>query len=436
MKFLVVFVAALAVASAGHIVAPVAYGAQHLPVIGPNGVPIDTPAVQHATAAHLAHKAEAHARNGDFAVVAHAAPVVAHAAPVVAHAPAFAAAPVVAAHGYYGQPAAYPTTAVHPTSVNGVPLETPEVVAAKSKHFAAHAEALARTGHVAGVAPVAPFHHLYRRSPVYAPYAYGAYPYAAHTYGAYSYGAYPYRNLTNSPQVDINSFKLEHTLNSPTTRRLTDPKQINMKFLIVFACALAAASAGYVAPVAPLVYGAQHLPVIGANGVPVDTAEVQHARAAHFAHKAEAHARNGDYAVYAHAAPVVAAAAPVVASTYAAAPVVAYGQPAAYPTTAVHPASINGVPLETPEVVAAKSNHFAAHAEALARTGHVAAVHYRRRRGVIAAPLAYSAAYAAPYYGYAAHSPVVATSYAHGYAGYAHPYSAYSAYATPYAHYY
>ncbi|XP_065173917.1 cuticle protein 18.7-like [Atheta coriaria] len=200
MKFLVVFAAALAVASAGFVapvapIAPVAYPAQHLPVIGPNGVPVDTPAVQQATAAHLAHKVEAHARNGDFAVYPHA-PVVAAAAPVVAHAPAFAAAaPVVAAHGYYGHPAAYPTTAVHPTSVNGVPLETPEVVAAKTKHFAAHAEALARTGHVAGVAPIAPVHHLYRRSPVYAPYAYGAYgayPYAGHAYGAYAYGAYPH----------------------------------------------------------------------------------------------------------------------------------------------------------------------------------------------------------------------------------------------------
>ncbi|XP_065173915.1 cuticle protein 18.7-like [Atheta coriaria] len=223
MKFLIVFVAALAAASAGYVapVAPLVYGAQHLPVIGPNGVPIDTPAVQHATAAHLAHKAEAHARNGDYAVYAHAAPVVAHAAPL-AYAHHAYAAPVVAAHAAHGV-----------VGHVGV-AETPEVVAAKHAHFAAHAEALAR---------VAPVHHLYRR------------------------GIY----------------------------------------------AAAPAIAAYAAPIA---YAAQHLPVIGPNGVPVDTAEVQHARAAHFAHKAEAHARNGDYLAH-----------PVVSAAYGAYPY-AYG---AYP---------------------------------------------------------------------------------------------------------
>ena len=200
MKFFIVFAAALAIASAGY-VAPVAYSAQHLPVIGPNGVPVDTPAVQQATAAHLAHKVEAHARNGDFA---YTAPYAYASAPYAyASSPyAYAAAPAVAAHV-------------------GV-AETPEVVAAKHAHFAAHAEALAR---------VAPVHHLARRGIV----------------------------------------------------------------------AAAPAVAAYAAPVA---YAAQHLPVIGANGVPVDTPAVQQARAAHLAHKVEAHARNGDYAygAYPHAA--------------------------------------------------------------------------------------------------------------------------------------
>lgn len=185
----------MAAASAG-IVAPIAPlwvgGAQHLPVIGPNGVPIDTPAVQQARAAHLAHKVEAHARNGDLAVAVNAAPILA--SPIVAHglvghvgipetaevvaarqvhlaahaealarnghiAPIHrilrrgilaAAAPAIIAQGV---PAAYPTTLGLPAvTANGVPLETPEVVAAKSNHFAAHAEALARTGQVYGIA--------------------------------------------------------------------------------------------------------------------------------------------------------------------------------------------------------------------------------------------------------------------------------------------
>ncbi|XP_065173916.1 cuticle protein 18.7-like [Atheta coriaria] len=209
MKFFIVFACALAAASAGF-VAPVAYGAQHLPVIGPNGVPVDTPAVQQATAAHLTHKAEAYARNGDYAYAPHA---YAYAAPF-AYAHHAVAAPIVAAHV-------------------GV-AETPEVVAAKQAHFAAHAEALAR---------VAPVHHLARR------------------------GVY----------------------------------------------AAAPVVAAYAAPVA---YAAQHLPVIGPNGVPVDTPAVQQARAAHFSHKVEAHARNGDYLAH-----------PVAAAAYGAYPY-AYG---AYP---------------------------------------------------------------------------------------------------------
>ncbi|XP_017770584.1 PREDICTED: cuticle protein 18.7-like [Nicrophorus vespilloides] len=140
-----------------------------------------------------------------------------------------------------------------------------------------------------------------------------------------------------------------------------------MKFFVVFACALAAVSAGYVSP---LVYGAhhlqvvgaQHLAVIGADGVPVDTAEVQQARAEHSVHKLNAQLRNGDLVHGVVAAPVVA--------TYAA----HYAVPAVV--------SHDGLPLDTAEVAAAKINHFAAHAEALARNAH--AVHYRKRRGIYA----------------------------------------------------
>lgn len=74
--------------------------------------------------------------------------------------------------------------------------------------------------------------------------------------------------------------------------------------------------------------------MIGPHGVPVETPEVQHAKAAHFA--AHAQARGALYS------PLYHGAAPVVA---------------------------NGLPIDTPEVEAAKAHHFAAHAEALGRSG-------------------------------------------------------------------
>ncbi|XP_065173412.1 cuticle protein 18.7-like [Atheta coriaria] len=303
MKFFVAFACVVAATSAG-IIAPIAplvvAGPQHLPVIGPNGVPIDTPAVQQARAAHLAHKVEAHARNGDLAVVAHAAPVVAHAAPL-AYAHHAIASPVVAAHVAHGI-----------VGHVGIP-ETAEVVAAKQVHFAAHAEALARNGHIA------PIHHLLRRG------------------------------------------------------------------------IIAAAGPALVAHSIPAAYPTTlGLPAVTSNGVPLETPEVVAAKSNHFAAHAEALARTGHVygvaasPIIAHAAPLVAHASPVVAHAAIAAPaLVARAIPAAYPTTLGLPAvTSNGVPLETPEVVAAKSNHFAAHAEALARNSPIYS------EALIAAPVA------------------------------------------------
>jgi len=54
----------------------------------------------------------------------------------------------------------------------------------------------------------------------------------------------------------------------------------------------------------------------------------------------------------------------------------------ALPVAPVHVAAQLGAPLDTPEVAAAKVQHAHAHAEALARS------HLRKKRGVVAAPLA------------------------------------------------
>lgn len=91
------------------------------------------------------------------------------------------------------------------------------------------------------------------------------------------------------------------------------------------------------------------------NGVPVDTPEVQHAKAAHFAAVAEAQSRDAHHGGH-------YAAGHYDDGHYAAAPV----HSGAYHIPVIH----NGVPVETPEVQHAKAAHFAAVAEASARSGH------------------------------------------------------------------
>lgn len=99
------------------------------------------------------------------------------------------------------------------------------------------------------------------------------------------------------------------------------------------------------------------------NGVPVDTAEVQHAKAHHFALVAEAKAKVGygghsghyDHApVYQHA-PAHYNHAPAHYNHWA-------HQPA--------PAPVNGVPVDTAEVQHAKAHHLALVAEAKAKVGY------------------------------------------------------------------
>ncbi|XP_049956753.1 cuticle protein 18.7-like [Schistocerca serialis cubense] len=112
-------------------------------VIGPGGVPVDTPAVAAARGAHLAAVAQTQARDA-AANAADAAAAAAGAAfgyaPAVGYA---AAAPAVVAPslGYarYG-----PANIV--IGPGGVPLDTPEVAAAKAANAAAHLEAKARAG--------------------------------------------------------------------------------------------------------------------------------------------------------------------------------------------------------------------------------------------------------------------------------------------------
>ncbi|XP_017776901.1 PREDICTED: cuticle protein 2-like [Nicrophorus vespilloides] len=128
-----------------------------------------------------------------------------------------------------------------------------------------------------------------------------------------------------------------------------------MKFFVVFACALAVASAGYEEP---KYHGPLHLAVIGKGGVPVDTAEVQHARAAHFLHKAEAEAKSGHG--YYHEEPKVA----IISGT----PAYEHGSSHAYEQHI--PIIVKGVPVDTVAVQHARAAHLEAHAAAKAHDHH------------------------------------------------------------------
>lgn len=236
-----------------------AYPQAHI-VLDHSGVPVDTPEVQHAKAAHAAAHAAAAAK------ALHSG-----------HHHLYKRSLWAAGHGHL---AAAPVALTHA----GVPVDTPDVQAAKAEHAAAHAKALAGAYHAgAGVA--------------------GAGPYAAagHAggYGAGYAGAHGYHvPVLDHKGVPVDTPEVQHA---------------RAAHLAALAKASAAAGpsshddgsyhgqydgshgayAGHSGAVAAGQYssaahhggygaykGPLHYPVLH-NGVPVEPAEVQHARAAH-----------------------------------------------------------------------------------------------------------------------------------------------------------
>lgn len=201
-------------------------------VLTHGGVPVDTPDVQAAKAEHYA----AHAKALGAAAHAHGAPIdtpeVQHAkaAHFAAHAAARTGHPAPAAHAVHG----YHIPVIH----NGVPVDTPEVQHAKAAHYAALSKASAHAG-----------------------------PYSGHDDGSYDGrwdgdngvhdGGYAHGGGHAAPSHYATSAHHEHGHYGP-----------------------------YKGPI--------HIPVIDHNGVPVEPAEVQHARAAHLsALAAESHKSAG-----------------------------------------------------------------------------------------------------------------------------------------------
>ncbi|CAG9798427.1 unnamed protein product [Chironomus riparius] len=222
-------------------------------------------------------------------------------------APVHAVAPVIAHHAHWDIPAYAPVA----------PSKTYEVLAAEHAHFAAHAEAKAR------------LHHHHKRS------AYGP--------------------------VDTPEVQHEKALHFAAHQRALQGLPANP---LVYHPELAWKDNHHAAPIVSAHYNhyaheAAPLPV---NGVPVDTAEVQHAKAVHFSLVADAKSKlshSGAHYAPAHYAPVHYAQAHDEWKSQN-----VYTGPYHYPT--IH----NGVPVETPEVKHEKAKHFALVAEAKAQQSH------------------------------------------------------------------
>merc|ERR1712055_380310 len=146
---------------------------------------------------------------------------------------------------------------------------------------------------------------------------------------------------------------------SSITRSNTDTNQLNMNTAIILLALVSCAVASY----APAPYhGPYHIPTVTADGFLLDEPAVAAAKANHFAlYNQAAHAAGAHGYAHAAYAPAHYAAAPV---HYAAAPA-HYAAPHhqgyyGYIPTVTH----DGFLLDTPEVAAAKANHFALYNEA------------------------------------------------------------------------
>lgn len=243
--------------------------------INPHGVPHDTPEVAAAKIAHFAAHAEANANHhhlhkrslwGGHAYAAPwahaAAPVIHNGVPVdtpeVQHAKAaHFAAHAAASHGaghYAGAPAVAHHYAAAPAIHNGHPVDTPEVQHAKAAHFAAVAEAQSRNGAAGG--------H----------YDNGHYDNGDYHSGHYDNGDYNNAHYDNG-----------HDSGAYIPSLYESADHYGGDHSGHYAGAVGHYAGGHG-------HGAIHIPVIK-NGVPVETPEVQHAKAAHFAAVAEAQSR-------------------------------------------------------------------------------------------------------------------------------------------------
>uniref|UniRef100_A0A1B0CRE1 Putative cuticle protein n=1 Tax=Lutzomyia longipalpis TaxID=7200 RepID=A0A1B0CRE1_LUTLO len=256
-----------------HAAAPVHYAAHYGPWahagLGYQGGPLETPEVQHAKAAHFAAHAAAshglhHLYKRSAAWGGYHVPVIHNGVPVetpeVQHAKAahFAAHAKVGGHHYIAAAAHH---SYAPLAPNGVVLDTPEITAAKAAHFAAHAAA---GGHAYAPAHYAVHHQA---GPVDT-------PEVAHAKAAHFAAVAEAQSKAGYSHHDDGHYDGRYDGHYDDGHY--DGRYDGHHGAWTHAVA------------------AHHVPVIH-NGVPVETPEVQHAKAAHAAAHAEAAARAYHY---------------------------------------------------------------------------------------------------------------------------------------------
>jgi hypothetical protein len=335
-------------------VVPYVHGVYPSAPLNPDGTVADTHEVAAAKAAHFAAIAEARSRskrslnpaplNADGTVADTPEVMAAKAVHFAAHAEAkgrslFGVSPIPLVYAPY-----YYTSA--PLKADGTVDDTPEVKAAKAAHFAAH---------------------YYERTGV--PHFYSAFPYLYSHYGGAPLN--PDGTVADTPEVaaakiahfaahaDAHFRSKRSAIPAPLNPDGTvdETPEVKAAKAIHFAAHAEAKGRSY-SPYhfAPVSYSPAwwytHAP-LKADGTVDETPEVKAAKAIHFAAHAAEKARSY---------PFVYAAAPYVYAPSHVAPA---------------PLNIDGTVADTPEIVAAKAAHFAAHVEA----------RHRLKRSVIPAPL-------------------------------------------------
>ncbi|XP_053695966.1 cuticle protein 18.7 [Sabethes cyaneus] len=209
--------------------------------------------------------------------------------------------PVAPAYGHYASPWAYaPVVLGH----NGAPLETPEVQAAKAAHFAAHAEAKSRLHRRSIYA--APWNHVPAETPEVA--AAKAAHLAAHASVKTGYGPVAAPSQWDHHEEPVQ--KWHGPIHIPVIHKgvpVETPEVQHAKAAHAAAYAkvqaYGPAPEHYQGPAHQEIHhdhtygpwkGPQHVPVIH-NGVPVETPEVQHAKAFHLNAVAAASAHGGPH---------------------------------------------------------------------------------------------------------------------------------------------
>ncbi|XP_030371147.1 histidine-rich protein PFHRP-II [Scaptodrosophila lebanonensis] len=226
----------------------------HIPVLTHGGVPVDTPEVQHAKAAHAA-----------------------------AHAAASHGAHHLYKRSIYGGPWAYGGAAHVPLTHGGVPVDTPDVQAAKAEHYAAHAKALGQVAHAHG-APIETPEVQHAKAAHFAAHAAARSGHAlapiAHGHAAHGYHVPVIHNGVPVETPEVQHAKAAHyaALSQASAHGSSHSSWDNGHYDGRWDAGHDNHASSYASGYAHK--GPIHIPVIH-NGVPVEPAEVQHARAAH-----------------------------------------------------------------------------------------------------------------------------------------------------------